>query len=205
MVSRSGVAAVGGSLHPFPGRKRRRRVKRQAIPTKRARKETAGLAVWPAGRGGVRRDCHRALAAEAHDHVFDAGMISSGVPIRLFASPSSGDQLLMRRFALRRALRTGRIVSTGRCRFRRDADAAQDICGGGHEPLPSPIPARYASIQRVPEAVSPKNRVGWGCIVFGRIVFANAKWHKRKPLLKISRLLGSRVFPHLGTQAKNRW
>ncbi len=31
------------------------------------------------------------------------------------------------------------------------------------------------------------------------------KRHKRKPLLKISRLLGSRVFPHLGTQAKNRW
>ena len=37
MVSRSGVAAVGGSLHPFPGRKRRCRVKRQERPDKKRR------------------------------------------------------------------------------------------------------------------------------------------------------------------------
>jgi DNA invertase Pin-like site-specific DNA recombinase len=39
VVRRPSRAAVGGGQHPFRGRKRRRRLKRQAIPTKRPEKK----------------------------------------------------------------------------------------------------------------------------------------------------------------------
>ncbi|MFZ2138757.1 MAG: hypothetical protein WAV78_17795, partial [Xanthobacteraceae bacterium] len=84
------------------------------------------------------------------------------LPIAVIAAPrdaflvdsdSKTLQLLMRRFAVGRALGTDCIVSAGRGGFRRDAGAAQDVGGTGHEPLPCPL-GRPGSSEPLPAQLS---------------------------------------------------
>src|SRR3984893_10161895 len=84
------------------------------------------------------------------------------LPIAVIAAPrdaflvdsdSKTLQLLMRRFAVGRALGTDCIVSAGRGGCRYEPGSAQDVGGAGHEPLPFPF-GRPGSSEPLPAQLS---------------------------------------------------